>query len=123
ADCDDRLLLSEAADRVIHSLAAGGGSTRTVDVEDYRLDPIGLTDLVEKVLHLLIVGDDAAHLHAGDVGQETAGASHILATRHQQCDEQHGEDDCREPPHGKLPPKAAAFDHSFGFDQLQSLSK
>ena len=72
ANRDHRLLLGKAADRVIHGFATGGGAAWAVDVEDHRLDLARLADPVEKVEHLLVVGDDAAYGDAGDMGQETA---------------------------------------------------
>ncbi len=49
-DGDHGLLLGHPADRVVQGLAARGGAARAVDVEDHRLDPVGLRHLVEQLL-------------------------------------------------------------------------
>ena len=90
-DRDHRLLLGEPADGVVHGLAAGRGAPGAVDVEDHRLDLVGLADLVEQLAHLAVVGDDARHGHAGDVRQEAGGAGPALAAQHERAEEEERE--------------------------------
>ena len=78
---------------------------------------LGLADLVEQLEHLAVVGDDAAHGHAGDVRQEAAGAGQALVAGDEQRDEEaRASTTAAMPPSGEPPPETAAVDHGFGFE-------
>src|SRR5262249_30955767 len=111
-----RLLLGKLPDRVIHRLTSGRGAAGTVDLEDHRLDLVRLADLVEQLIHLAVVGDDARHRNAGDMRQEAGRAREVLVAKQERSHKEQPENDGQDAPGGQPPLEAAAFDHGFGVE-------
>ena len=64
---DGRLLRGELAQALVERLAAGGRAAGGIDGDDHALDRVVLGELVEQLVALAVVGDEAGDGHARDL--------------------------------------------------------